>query len=122
MYFRRNITRDTEYKGHQLREGDKITLYYISANRDEDVFDDPFRFDILRDPNPHIAFGGGGPHHCLGANLARMEMKVLFEELVARVPRIEKLGEPDRLRSVFINGLKHLPVRMVAAEKSAPVA
>jgi cholest-4-en-3-one 26-monooxygenase len=112
MYFRRNITHDLEYKGQQLREGDKITLWYISANRDEDVFDDPFRFDILRDPNPHIAFGGGGPHHCLGANLARMEMQVLFNALVRRAPRVDQLGEPERLRSNFINGLKHLPVQL----------
>ena len=116
MYFRRNITEDVEYKGQQLKDGDKISLWYISANRDETVFDDPFRFDILRDPNEHIAFGGGGPHHCLGANLARMELKVLFEELVQRVPRMEKLGEPERLRSYFINGIKHLPVRMVASQ------
>jgi cholest-4-en-3-one 26-monooxygenase len=114
MYFRRNITRDTEYKGHQMREGDKITLWYISANRDEAVFDDPYRFDITRDPNPHIAFGGGGPHFCLGANLARMEMKVLFEELVRRAPRVEQLGPPERLRSNFINGIKHLPVQLHA--------
>lgn len=112
MYFRRNITRDITYKGHELREGDKITLWYISANRDEKVFDDPYTFDITRDPNPHIAFGGGGPHFCLGANLARMEMKVLFEELVRRAPRVEQLGAPDRLRSNFIHGIKHLPVQL----------
>ena len=72
--------------GETIKEGDKISLWYISANRDEDVFDDPFRFDITRDPNPHIAFGGGGPHFCLGAQLARMEIHVLFEELAERVP------------------------------------
>ncbi len=95
-----------------MKAGDKITLWYISANRDEKVFEDPYRFDITRDPNPHIAFGGGGPHFCLGANLARMEMKVLFEELVRRAPQVEQLGAPDRLRSNFINGIKHLPVRL----------
>jgi cholest-4-en-3-one 26-monooxygenase len=121
MYFRRNTTRDIDYKGHELREGDKITLWYISANRDEEVFEDPYRFDILRDPNPHIAFGGGGPHHCLGSHLAHMEIKVLFEELARRAPRIEKLGEPDRLRSNFINGIKHLPVRLIPARKPASV-
>ena len=88
-------------------------MYYASANRDEDVFEDPHRFDLRRDPNPHVAFGGGGPHHCLGANLARMEIKVLFEELVARVSAVEPLGPPVRLRSNFINGIKHLPVRLV---------
>ena len=111
MYFRRNATRDFELRGETIEDGDKIALYYISANRDEEVFDDPFRFDIERDPNPHIAFGGGGPHFCLGAQLARMEIHVLFEELAKRVKRTEGLGTPDRLRSNFIGGIKHLPVR-----------
>jgi cholest-4-en-3-one 26-monooxygenase len=111
IYFRRNATRDFKLRDETIREGDKIALYYISANRDEDVFDDPFRFDIQRDPNPHIAFGGGGPHFCLGAQLARMEIHVLFEELAQRVNRVEALGPPDRLRSNFIGGIKHLPVR-----------
>jgi cholest-4-en-3-one 26-monooxygenase len=114
MYFRRNVTADMEYKGHQLHEGDKISLWYISANRDEAVFDDPYTFDITRNPNPHIAFGAGGPHFCLGTNLARMEIKVMLEELVARVPKIEQVSEPVRLRSNFINGIKHLPVRLLA--------
>jgi cholest-4-en-3-one 26-monooxygenase len=111
MYFRRNVTRDTEIGGKAVKEGDKITLWYISGNRDEDVFDDPFAFDITRSPNNHIAFGGGGPHFCLGAQLARMEIYVLFEELAKRVDHVEALGEPDRLRSNFIGGIKHLPVR-----------
>ena len=85
MFFRRNSTRDIELRGRAIREGEKISLWYISANRDESVFDEPFRFDITRDPNPHIAFGGGGPHFCLGAQLARLEIKLLFEELAARV-------------------------------------
>ncbi|MDQ1373079.1 MAG: hypothetical protein QOJ09_417 [Actinomycetota bacterium] len=111
MYFRRNATEDVEIRGSQIKEGDKLSIWYVSANRDEEVFEDPFRFDIGRDPNPHIAFGGGGPHFCLGANLARMEIRVLFEELVKRVPRVESLGDADRLRSNFIAGIKHLPVR-----------
>ena len=111
MYFRRNVTRDVEIGGKEVKEGDKVTLWYISGNRDEDHFDDPFTFDITRDPNPHIAFGGGGPHFCLGAQLARMEIHVLFEELARRVHHVESLGEPDRLRSNFIGGIKHLPVR-----------
>ena len=115
MYFRRNVTEDMDYKGHHIAAGDKVSLWYISANRDESVFENPYTFDIHRNPNPHVAFGGGGPHHCIGTHLARMEMKVLFEELVARVPRIEQLAEPSRLRSNFINGLKHLPVQLVAA-------
>jgi cholest-4-en-3-one 26-monooxygenase len=116
MYFRRNLTEDLDYKGHHIAAGDKVSLWFISANRDERVFDDPHAFDVARDPNPHVAFGGGGPHHCLGVHLARMEMKVLFEELVARVPQVDKLGEPVRLRSNFINGLKHLPIRLVPAK------
>jgi cholest-4-en-3-one 26-monooxygenase len=111
MYFRRNVTKDVVVGGQQMHEGDKVTLWYISGNRDEDVFDDPFAFDITRSPNNHIAFGGGGPHFCLGAQLARMEIYVLFEELAKRVDHVEALGEPDRLRSNFIGGIKHLPVR-----------
>jgi len=112
MYFRRNATCDVELGGQLIRAGDKISLWYVSANRDEAVFADPFRFDIGRDPNPHIAFGGGGPHFCLGAQLARLEIRVLLEELVRRAPRIAAVGAPDRLRSNFIGGIKHLPVRL----------
>jgi cholest-4-en-3-one 26-monooxygenase len=115
MYFRRNAVDDTEVGGRSIRAGEKISLWYISANRDEELFEDPFAFDIGRDPNPHIAFGGGGPHFCLGAQLARLEMRLLFEELIARVPRVEALGPPERLRSNFINGIKHLPVRLAPA-------
>jgi len=111
MYFRRNATRDFELRGETIRAGDKVSLWYISANRDEEVFEEPFRFDITRDPNPHIAFGGGGPHFCLGAQLARLEIRVLFEELATRTPRVEALGPAERLRSNFIGGIKHLPVR-----------
>jgi cytochrome P450 len=87
-------------------------MYYTSANRDEDVFDDPFRFDIRRSPNPHVGFGGPGPHFCLGAHLARREITVMFRELLGRVPQLEAAGEPERLRSSFINGIKHLPCRV----------
>ncbi|MEY2452001.1 MAG: cholest-4-en-3-one 26-monooxygenase [Acidimicrobiaceae bacterium] len=111
MYFRRNATKDFQLRDQTIKAGDKISLWYISANRDEDVFKDPFRFNIEREPNNHVAFGGGGPHFCLGAQLARMEIHVLFEELVRRVPKVEQLGPPDRLRSNFIGGIKHLPVR-----------
>ena len=112
MFFRRNARQDFELRGQSIKAGEKISLWYISANRDEDVFTDPFAFDVTRDPNPHIAFGGGGPHFCLGAQLARLEIRLLFEELAARVPRLEALGRPDRLRSNFIGGIKHLPVRL----------
>jgi cholest-4-en-3-one 26-monooxygenase len=119
MFFRRNCTHDIELGGQHIREGEKISLWYISGNRDESVFDEPFRFDITRDPNPHIAFGGGGPHFCLGAQLARLEIRLLFEELAVRVPTLEALGEPDRLRSNFIGGIKHLPVRLAPAGQTA---
>ncbi len=112
LYFRRNAKRDVELGGQTIRAGEKISLWYVSANRDESIFDEPFRFDITRDPNPHIAFGGGGPHFCLGAQLARLEIRVLFEELARRTPTLEALGAPDRLRSNFIGGIKHLPVRL----------
>jgi cholest-4-en-3-one 26-monooxygenase len=113
MYFRRNVTRDTELRGVPLSAGDKVSIWYVSANRDEDVFKDPFRFDIERNPNEHLAFGGGGPHFCLGSSLARMEIRVLFEELARRVPALRRVGPPDRLRSNFIGGIKHLPVELV---------
>lgn len=110
--FRRTATRDFELHGVDIREGDPVVLFYTSANFDETVFDDPLRFDITRDQNPQLGFGGGGPHFCLGANLARLEIKVMFEELLANTRSIELAGEPERLRSSFINGLKHLPVTL----------
>jgi cholest-4-en-3-one 26-monooxygenase len=114
MYFRRNTTSDHDIRGQHIAAGDKVSLWYISANRDEQIFDDPFRFDVTRDPNPHIAFGGGGPHFCLGASLARLEIRVLFEELVQRAPNISAVDGAARLRSNFINGIKHLPVAVHA--------
>jgi cytochrome P450 len=86
-------------------------MYYISGNRDEDVFEDPYSFNVKREPNNHIGFGGPGPHFCLGANLARQEIKVMFDELFKFLPDIEMSGEPDRLSSNFINGIKHMPVK-----------
>ena len=109
IQFRRTLTRDHVMNGHQYREGDKVLLFYNSANRDEAVFADPDVFDITRSPNPHVGFGGPGPHFCLGANLARREITVMFRELFTRVPGIRATGEPDRLFSSFINGIKHLP-------------
>lgn len=112
MFFRRNVTRDVQLQDRRLHEGDKITLWYISGNRDEGVFTDPFEFDITRSPNPHIAFGGGGPHFCLGASLARLEVRVLLEELLDRCAGVEAAGEVQHLRSNFLNGIKHLPLRL----------
>ncbi|HZE31345.1 MAG TPA: cytochrome P450 [Actinoallomurus sp.] len=109
--FKRTATRDTEIGGQRIAEGDKVVVFYSSANRDEDVFADPYTFDVGRDPNPHIGFGGGGPHFCLGAHLARLELRVLFETLLARMPGITQTGDARRLRSNFINGIKEMPVR-----------
>ncbi|MEU5883069.1 cytochrome P450 [Spirillospora sp. NPDC047279] len=112
--FRRNLAQDHEMNGHHYRKGDKVLLFYNSANRDEDVFPDPDAFDITRDPNPHVGFGGPGPHFCLGANLARREISVMFRELFTRLPDIRTDGEPDRLVSNFINGIKRLPCTFTA--------
>jgi cholest-4-en-3-one 26-monooxygenase len=90
-------------------------MWHISANRDEEVFDDPYTFDITRSPNPHVAFGGGGPHYCLGANLARMELRLILTELLTRIPDLQLAGEPERLVSNFIGGIKHLPVTWTPA-------
>ncbi|MGA2520200.1 MAG: cytochrome P450 [Acidimicrobiales bacterium] len=110
MNFRRQATEDVEIGGQRVAEGDKVVFFHVSANRDETVFDDADRFDVGRSPNPHMAFGGGGPHFCLGANLARMEIVVMFEHLLDRLPDIHVSGEVERLQSNFINGVKHLPV------------
>jgi len=109
IWMRRSVTRDAVVNGHQYREGDKCALMYWSANRDESVFADPLRFDITRSPNPHVGFGGAGPHFCLGAHLARREITVMLRELLSRVPDVRAAGAPDRLLSSFINGIKHLP-------------
>jgi cytochrome P450 len=118
MNFRRTATCDLELRGTAVREGDKIVFFHASGNRDEDYFASPDVFDVTRDPNPHIAFGGGGPHFCLGANLARMEIRIMFEHLLDRLPDIHQNGDVQRLQSQFINGVKHLPV---AFTPTAPV-
>lgn len=115
MHFRRTATRDLELGGQQIAAGDKVVIWYISANRDERVFDHPDTFDIERSPNEHVAFGGGGPHFCLGANLARLEINVMFEEILDRLHDIELSGPVSRLRSNFINGLKHVPLSFTAS-------
>jgi cholest-4-en-3-one 26-monooxygenase len=110
MNFRRTAMVDTELSGTKIAAGDKVVFFHASANRDDDIFGDPDTFDVGRDPNPHIAFGGGGPHFCLGTNLARMEIRVMFEHLLDRMPDIRQDGEVQRLQSQFINGVKHIPV------------
>ena len=110
IYFRRTCTADTEIAGVRLREGDKVAMFYESANRDELVFDDPYRFDITREINPtQVGFGAGGPHFCLGANLARRQIEVAFDEIRRRLPDLRVSGDADYLQSNFINGVKRLP-------------
>ena len=110
MYMRRTATSDFELRDQTIHAGDKVALWYVAANRDEEVFEDPHHFDVTRDTADYVAFGGGGPHFCLGANLAKLEIRVMFEALLERLPDIELAGPPQRLRSNFINGIKHLPV------------
>ena len=109
-HFRRTAVEDTELLGQEIKANDKVVIWYISANRDEDVFDDPFRFDITRSPNEQIAFGGGGPHFCLGANLARMELRLIFREMLERIDDLKLAGTPELLRSNFVGGIKRMPV------------
>ena len=108
--FQRTALADNELGGVTIREGQRAGLFYSSANYDESVFDRPFDFNILRNPNPHLAFGGNGAHFCIGANLARMEIKLIFNEIADQIPDISKLAEPQRLRSGWINGVKELQV------------
>jgi cytochrome P450 len=112
IWMRRSLTQDAVINGHQFRQGDKAALVYWAANRDEAVFTDPIAFDITRSPNPHVGFGGAGPHFCLGAHLARREITVMLRELLQRVPNVRAAGDPDRLLSSFINGIKHLPCEL----------
>jgi methyl-branched lipid omega-hydroxylase len=111
IHFRRTVTQDTELGGQPLRAGEKIVLWYNSANRDEQVFDQPYRFDVTRRPNEHVGFGGPGAHHCLGANLARREITVVFRELFRRLPDLEISAAPVMLQSNFIHGIKRMPCK-----------
>jgi len=115
IHFRRTATEDTELGGQPIKAGDKVVMWFNSANRDELVFPDPYRFDVRRTPNEHVGFGAGGPHFCLGANLARREITVMFRELFRRLPDIEVTGEPDSLQSTFIHGIKRMPCRFTPA-------
>ncbi|GED99080.1 cytochrome P450 [Gordonia crocea] len=115
--FQRTAVRDTEIRGVKIAEGDRVGMFYGSANYDEDVFDDPFTFNVLRDPNPHVGFGGNGAHFCVGANLARMEINLMFNALADIVPDITKLDAPRRLRHGWINGIKELQVDYGTAAK-----
>ena len=112
LHFRRTATVDTELRGQRIAAGEKVVTWYVSANRDEEVFADPDRFDVTRRPNDHVTFGPGGPHFCLGAHLARLETKILFQELLPRLRSIELTGPVERIRSNFVNGVKRMPVRV----------
>ena len=111
MYFRRTASKDNVIHGQQIKEGDKVTIWYGSANRDPDAFESPNTFDVGRNPNAHVALGAGGPHYCLGASLARLEIRLMFEEITKRLPDIQLNGDVSLLRSYFINGFKHIPVK-----------
>jgi cytochrome P450 len=115
--FRRTLTRDVVLSGQQLAAGEKVMLFYPSANRDEQAFAGPYRFDLARTPNPHLGYGGPGPHYCLGAHLARAEIRALFQALFTRMPDLQVTGEPEWLRSWSINGIKHLPVRFTPSRR-----
>jgi len=122
-FMRRTATRDVTVSDHDFSEGDKVVLFYGAANRDPRVFDDPERFDVTRDPNPHVGFGGPGPHFCLGAHLARREVSVAFRQLLTRLPDIEVIGDPvplDAMGIPLVGGIKHLPVRFTPTAKIGP--
>ena len=109
--FQRTATQDVELGGKQIRKGDRVGIFYAAANHDPEVFTDPDVFDITRDPNPHLGFGGGGPHYCLGKSLAVLEIDLIFNAIADALPDLTLVEDPDRLRSSWINGVKHLQVR-----------
>lgn len=114
LHFRRTATADTEIRGQPVAAGDKVVVWYVSANFDEEVFEAPERFDVGRAPNRHLTFGGGGPHYCLGAHLAKLEVQVLFDELLPRLDALEVTGPVERMRTNFTNAIKRMPVRVTA--------
>jgi cytochrome P450 len=111
-HFRRTASKDTEINGQAIKEGDKVVTWFAAGNRDPEVFVDPYRMDVTRNPNEHMTFGRGGPHMCLGNSLARLEIKIMFEELLPRISSIKRVGEVERLRSNFVNGIKRFPVEV----------
>lgn len=112
-HFRRTATQDVEFSDTQISEGEKVVVWFASGNRDDSVFDDPYRFDVRRNPNEHMSFGRGGPHMCLGNALARIELRIMFEDLLTRDVTLERTGDIDYLRSNFVHGIKRMPVRVV---------
>jgi cytochrome P450 len=119
IHFRRTATADTEIRGVRIAAGQKVVMWYCSGNRDEEVFADPFRFDVRRRPNDHVGFGGPGPHYCLGAHLARREITVMFREIFRRLPDLEITAPPQKLMSFFIHGIKHMPCRFTPGRRAA---
>jgi cytochrome P450 len=115
MWFLRTATKDTEVRGIPVGKGGRVAMFYPSANRDETTFADPDRFDVTRTPNPHVAFGGGGTHFCLGANLSRVEACALVSVVLARMKNMELAGPVERMHSMFINGIHSMPVRFTPA-------
>ncbi|NDD26325.1 MAG: cytochrome P450, partial [Actinobacteria bacterium] len=111
-HFRRTATKDVEFQGVKIKEGDKVVPWFASGNRDSSVFTDPYKMDVTRNPNEHMAFGRGGPHMCLGNSLARLEVRIMFEDLLSRISKMERVGEIDYLRSNFVNGIKRFPVKV----------
>jgi cytochrome P450 len=111
-HFRRTATRDTEINGVKIKDGQKVVPWFASGNRDEEIFENPNKFDVTRNPNEHMTFGRGGPHMCLGNALARIELRVMFEDLISRIEKVELSGEVDHLRSNFVNGIKRMPVKV----------
>jgi cytochrome P450 len=119
IHFRRTATCDTVLRGQPILAGQKVVMWYCSGNRDEDVFEAPHRFDLRRAPNDHVGFGGPGPHYCLGAHLARREITVMFREILRRLPDLQIVGEPDRLASFFIHGIKHMRCEFTPRARAA---
>lgn len=119
IHFRRTATSDTEIRGTRIAKGQKVVMWYCSGNRDEDVFERPFAFDVRRAPNEHVGFGGPGPHYCMGAHLARREITVMFRELFERLPDLEITEPPEKLRSFFIHGIKHMQCRFTPGRRAA---
>jgi cholest-4-en-3-one 26-monooxygenase len=113
--FQRTALEDTELGGQMIKKGDRVVLMYASANFDEDVFENPTKFDIMRDPNPHLGFGGTGAHFCIGANLARMTINLIFNAVADHMPDLKSVSEPERLRSGWLNGIKHWQVDYTGA-------
>ena len=111
-HFRRTATRDVEMHGKKIKKGQKVVVWFASGNRDPETFAHPYSFDVTRRPNEHMAFGRGGPHMCMGNALARLEMQIMFTQLLPRVKHMKRIGETDYLRSNFVHGIKRLPVQV----------